>query len=293
MISVYPRGMDDSTRRRFLRVSGIVGTVGLAGCSQLQGGSDIQDSDGDGVIDSEDYAPRDPSVQDAEDVEEVDPTEQDENEQDQPTESDPNTDQPQGPEIIVIDDFESGSLSPNWRDVFDTSNVGTDAGRSVFTIRSSTTFDGQYVLQGNRSPYSEGGSTITRDDFMIQSDGATITFHAKFGETYTGAGRPNRVDFRSPDGEIAVRVTQRLDRAAKNIGFISDESLRGPVRVELRNISFQDQQVEEVAIDSEIIDTNIGFNLDADIDSIDMVVVEQGHWRQAHNIVVDDIQYSI
>jgi len=90
-----------------------------------------------------------------------------------------------------------------------------------------------------------------------------------------------------------VRVTQRLDRAAKNTGFISDESLRGPVRVELRNISFQDQQVEEVAIDSEIIDTNIGFNLDADIDSIDMVVVEQGHWRQAHNIVVDDIQYSI
>ena len=65
------------------------------------------------------------------------------------------------------------------------------------------------------------------------------------------------------------------------------------MRVELRNISFQDQQVEEVAIDSEIIDTNIGFNLDADIDSIDMVVVEQGHWRQAHNIVVDDIQYSI
>lgn len=73
--------MDDSTRRRFLHISGIAGTIGLTGCSQLTGGSDdtdsdsnIKDSDGDGVIDSEDYAPRDPDVQRAEQVQEVDST---------------------------------------------------------------------------------------------------------------------------------------------------------------------------------------------------------------------------
>jgi hypothetical protein len=58
----------DSTRRRFLRTGGLVSIAGLTGCSQIAGGSDIKDTDGDGVIDSEDYAPRDASGQDAEDV---------------------------------------------------------------------------------------------------------------------------------------------------------------------------------------------------------------------------------
>jgi hypothetical protein len=41
-----------------------------AGCTDVLGnsGNDIQDSDGDGVIDSEDYAPRDPDVQEKSDV---------------------------------------------------------------------------------------------------------------------------------------------------------------------------------------------------------------------------------
>jgi len=45
--------------------------VGTAGCVSDDGGSEdssIKDSDGDGVIDSEDYAPRDPDVQSREDL---------------------------------------------------------------------------------------------------------------------------------------------------------------------------------------------------------------------------------
>lgn len=48
-------------RRRFISATGLSLFVLGAGCS----GSDentIQDSDGDGVIDSEDYAPNDPDV---------------------------------------------------------------------------------------------------------------------------------------------------------------------------------------------------------------------------------------
>lgn len=52
-------------RRRFLGVI-TAGTAAIAGCSQ--GDSDIQDSDGDGVIDSEDYAPNDPAVQEKSDL---------------------------------------------------------------------------------------------------------------------------------------------------------------------------------------------------------------------------------
>ena len=54
-------------RRRFLSGSGVVVGASLAGCSSDEGG-DIQDSDGDGVIDSEDYAPNDPEVQEKSDL---------------------------------------------------------------------------------------------------------------------------------------------------------------------------------------------------------------------------------
>jgi hypothetical protein len=56
-------------RRSFLISTVFVASTGLAGCS---GGEDqtedIQDSDGDGVIDSEDYAPEDPEVQEKSDL---------------------------------------------------------------------------------------------------------------------------------------------------------------------------------------------------------------------------------
>jgi len=52
-------------RRRFLAI----GVAALGGCTQFTGDSnDIQDSDGDGVIDSEDYAPQDPDVQEKSDL---------------------------------------------------------------------------------------------------------------------------------------------------------------------------------------------------------------------------------
>jgi hypothetical protein len=54
-----------------------------AGCSSIGGSNDggVEDSDGDGVIDSEDYAPQDPDVQDESDVETS--TEEEEEETDQ------------------------------------------------------------------------------------------------------------------------------------------------------------------------------------------------------------------
>jgi len=53
-----------STRRRLLRTGALLGTLAVTGCEQFtDSGDDIEDTDGDGVIDSEDYAPRDPDVQ--------------------------------------------------------------------------------------------------------------------------------------------------------------------------------------------------------------------------------------
>ncbi|WP_276248506.1 hypothetical protein [Haladaptatus sp. YSMS36] len=53
-------------RRAFLASSALI-SASLAGCSALVD-SDVQDSDGDGVVDDRDYAPRDPNVQRREDV---------------------------------------------------------------------------------------------------------------------------------------------------------------------------------------------------------------------------------
>ncbi|WP_410766798.1 hypothetical protein [Haloferax sp. DFSO60] len=56
------------SRRSVLAGIGSVALVGLAGCTG-GGGSQIQDTDGDGVIDSKDYAPRDSSVSRRSDLE--------------------------------------------------------------------------------------------------------------------------------------------------------------------------------------------------------------------------------
>lgn len=57
------------TRRRLL-LGATGGAIALAGCSDSGGSQDsgIRDTDGDGVIDSEDYAPRDPDVQSRDDL---------------------------------------------------------------------------------------------------------------------------------------------------------------------------------------------------------------------------------
>jgi hypothetical protein len=72
-------GNSGINRRELLVKSAICGTaIAIAGCSSDDGGSDggdIQDSDGDGVIDSEDYAPNDPEVQEKSDVQSNDSTE--------------------------------------------------------------------------------------------------------------------------------------------------------------------------------------------------------------------------
>lgn len=55
-------------RRRFLAAATGSALLSLAGCASL-GGGDVKDSDGDGVIDSQDYAPKDPDVQAKSDIE--------------------------------------------------------------------------------------------------------------------------------------------------------------------------------------------------------------------------------
>ena len=115
-------GMDGSTRRRFLGMSGLATTVGFTGCLRtLSGGSSTptpanKDTDGDGVIDSEDYAPRDPEVQREEQVKsDATPTEGQ-----PPTETETPTDPPSAQ---FEDGFEDGKFNDNWSIVWLTANT--------------------------------------------------------------------------------------------------------------------------------------------------------------------------
>jgi hypothetical protein len=57
-------------RRRRVLALAATSTAAVAGCTSLggDGSNDVSDSDGDGRVDSQDYAPQDPDVQDKEDV---------------------------------------------------------------------------------------------------------------------------------------------------------------------------------------------------------------------------------
>lgn len=59
-----PAGSEGTQRRHYLVA---VAAGGLAGCSGVLLGDETRDSDGDGVVDEQDYAPRDADVQSKDD----------------------------------------------------------------------------------------------------------------------------------------------------------------------------------------------------------------------------------
>lgn len=120
-----------SDRRTVLQLSGVLLSAGIAGCADLVGGDEqgVQDTDGDGVIDSEDYAPRDPEVQEKDDL------------RNEECECPDGTDQPKA---TVTDGFEDGTVS-NWTPAAELS--------STFEASQERTFSGSWAAK-----FSEGNS---------------------------------------------------------------------------------------------------------------------------------------
>jgi len=119
-------------RRTILQLGGVALSVGIAGCSNVieRDTQEIQDTDGDGVIDSEDYAPRDPEVQKKEDLLSQNGTEQ----CDCPDESD----QTEQPDPILTDGFEDGTAS-KWTPSAELS--------STFEASQERTFSGSWAAK--------------------------------------------------------------------------------------------------------------------------------------------------
>lgn len=68
-VSLSGRAPRNMKRRTFIGISvSLSGLSLLSGCTGALGGNQIQDSDGDGMIDSKDYAPNDAAVQEKSDI---------------------------------------------------------------------------------------------------------------------------------------------------------------------------------------------------------------------------------
>jgi hypothetical protein len=150
-------------------MSGVAGSIGLTGCLRsLSGdgtptpkritptrtsGSGIKDTDGDGVIDSEDYAPRDPEIQREEQVKggstptEGQPSTETETATEEPT------DTPNLRSGTILDDVSDGDISEY-----------TEYYGNSFTVSDSLAYSGQYSIKangGNNSFFADDGDNWT------------------------------------------------------------------------------------------------------------------------------------
>lgn len=171
--------ISNSTRRRVLQLCGASVVSGLAGCSSLidnDGSDDIQDTDGDGVIDSEDYAPRDSSVQRAEQVEEASsPDTEGQTRTETATERQPSSDTPTpaSSSVRYRDNFSYNSYQSHW-----TIREGHDG-----SIISVDIEDGQlvHIVDGG----SVGGNIVSNQSF---DSSATVKIEAELVRRLGGGG---------------------------------------------------------------------------------------------------------
>lgn len=216
--------------------------------------------------------------------------------EDQPPE-DEDTSADSEPETVVIDNFESESLEEAWVDQVppgggqDAGRSGMDGGRSAFNIQSEIAPEGESAVEGTRDMYDDGTSTIRRSDFNINQEGSSFQLYAKTGPLQNAGERANKIRLEPEDDSQRVIVIDQKNRPNPT-GRVISEKLSSIQKVELNDISFQNQSVGEVTINGEVVDTDLEFLSDEDITSIESISINQGHFGQSANIVVDGISYQ-
>lgn len=189
---------DESGRRGFLRAGFVAGLASTAGCLRLTQRESSstpertsQDTDGDGVIDSEDYAPRDPDVQREAQV------------GGGPTATETTTET----QILFSDDFEDGDYSDTWA-------FGRDNEPDDDTVRES---DGRLVHESAFS-YNNGATLLTDQAFTAEGRRRLETRMRTRTTDYWGYG------FGFQFGDTSVKVKEHkwesYDRLA--LGRVSD-----------------------------------------------------------------------
>lgn len=193
----------------------------------------------------------------------------------------------------IIEDFEGGSLAADWTGV-------RGGGRSGFVVQSDTVGEGTYALSGAGS--SNNRSDIARNDFIVDTDGASIQFYAKLGPVLTGYEAANKVRFMAApsdndDQREEVIMFDQKDRSedpnddyTPPEGQISSENLSSLTLVELNDIDFTESQVGEVMIGGELYAENINFI--EEYSQISRIEISDGNFGNQTEIIVDEIVYG-
>jgi len=266
----------DSTRRQFLRTGGVVGMVGLTGCSQITGGNDIKDTDDDGVIDSEDYAPRDPDVQDAEDVEESNPIEQDEGNQEQTSDDPEQT-------SMTVDGFEDGNIDEYTGEI------------SGFEVQQSVVANGVNALKGDGD-----NTSIFRDVSLsqpsrvqgygrVERGGGNENAHISYFNGGSSGSKILEINFFMNRGSDGYGDTSGEPKLVVNRTDVCDISYSTWYLVELEDINWGEERVGEVKVDGDVKAEDIDFHNSGS--TIDTLRLKVNDWEDELGYF-DDISIS-
>lgn len=188
-------------RRAFIKTIGATSAVLLTGCSSDDG--EVQDSDGDSVVDSQDYAPGDPGVQSRSDVSES--TQNNQNSQDTQQDSQTGNTVSTEPEVIATSFPEPQGVSTdststggsNYDFSVTIQNTG-DAGNIIITLQwlndEGIVIEDVYSIERYYTAGERREETITAElpddisEFRFDFVAASIT------ATVENSGEAGRVD---------------------------------------------------------------------------------------------------
>jgi hypothetical protein len=251
--------VEDSTRRQFLRSGGAVSIVGLTGCTQIpqiSGGDDIKDTDGDGVIDSEDYAPRDASVQDAEDVREVG-----ESSSGSSTEapSDSSTETPSDQSTKTPSNPSTEASGDSITEGFEDGNLNRWEGIESAEISTATVFEGQnsLVITDTNENDDEIGNTITRTFAPISPPKLSGAIRIDDGSYNTA-----RISWSDANGNTihAMQIRNYSDQIEYNRpDALSSTNPFNWYYCELAQIDWQSRTIGEIRINQNVVETDVPF----------------------------------
>ena len=240
---------DSTTRRRVLTVISSLSTGTVAGCTgdSDDGGSsgdDIQDSDGDGVIDSEDYAPQDPLVQAKSDIQNTETPEIQTEERTEQSVEDLDILQEVNPVVTEINHPEPRAVSVdnehqqnNWYEFqAEIENTG-DAGDIGITL--------VLLKDPNDDPYAIGSKKLQSQSFYFSArERRSVVMNGEIEDGYNGYG------FRLWAAEFHATVENNGGEGSVEVSLLNEGAIAGSDAViEKQTIEMEEDEVRTVTFE--------------------------------------------
>ena len=246
--------MRHSTRRKFLRLSSVVGAIGIAGCSQITGGNSVEDADGDGKDDSQ----------------------RDSDEQDSPIERDSTDSMAKVKNPMAVDGFEDGNIDRYSGDL------------NGFNIQSSVVANGNYSLKGQ---VKDGDNqSISRSVKFTQPNnvqgyvkvirgGGNENAHIEYLNGGKSGSTLLHINFRMNEGSDGYGDESGSPKLDINGTIVSSDIGYGEwYLVAMSDIDWENEVVGQVLLDQRVIAEQIDFQESgSEVDTVSLKVNDWGN----------------